>query len=419
MELMEPIFDRFGLDRTLWLLALGLSVFLLSLILAFVFHRWLFPAFLRMTIRIPADLDPRQVLAVRLPFTLGIVLLGIYLALQITPEFLPTHRQVVNIGFRLAAIGLGVMAVASVVSRVLFWYSEHIAPQTSSEADERLLPLLRRVAVAAVYILGGLIMLDQMNINISPLIAGLGLGGLAVALALQPTLANLFAGSYVMTEGVITPGDYIELENGINGYVVDVGWRSTRLRTWRNNLVVVPNSKFAETIITNCAEPEPPVNVYLTCGVSYDSDLFRVEQVCHEVMDQLLETDSRAVKEYGGWFGFNSFGDSNVNFWLFVQAQDRLASFEVQSILMQRLHHRLRQEGIVINYPVRSLQLPDGQAPPGISGHNGADPVDRSWARRPRRRNRRPREGVHTLPNADQDAGGAGGGPGGEGPGSG
>ena len=416
---MDFILDRFGLDPSLWLPAVGVSMFLLSFILALVFHKWLFPAFLRLTIRIPADMDLRPLLAVRLPLTLGIILMGTYLALQISLDFLPEQQRAVTIGFNLCAIGLGIVAVASVVSRVLGWYSERIAPRTSSTADERLLPLLRRVAVAAVYVLGGLIILDQLNINISPLIAGLGLGGLAVALALQPTLANLFAGSYVMTEGVITPGDYIELENGITGYVVDVGWRSTRLRTWGNNLVIVPNSKFAETIITNYAEPEPSVNVYLTCGVSYDSDLFRVEQVCHEVMDELLETDPRAVKEYGGWFGFDSFGDSNVNFWLFLQACDRLASFEVQSILMQRLHHRLRQEGIVINYPVRSLQLPGGHTTPGLLGQNGATVAGRPWGRRSWRRNRRPREGVHLLPEVEQDADGPAYGPGGEAPSSG
>ena len=74
-----------------------------------------------------------------------------------------------------------------------------------------------------IYGLGALLILDLLDINISPLIAGLGIGGLAVALALQPTLANLFAGTYVMTEGVITPGDYIELEGGVSGYVVEVG----------------------------------------------------------------------------------------------------------------------------------------------------------------------------------------------------
>ncbi|MCE2463117.1 MAG: mechanosensitive ion channel family protein [Dehalococcoidia bacterium] len=196
---------------------------------------------------------------------------------------------------------------------------------------------------------------------------------MAVALAIQPTLSNLFAGTYVMTEGVIQAGDYIEMENGISGYVIDVSRRSTRSRTWRNNLVVGPNSRFAETIVTNYQQPDPEVNVYLICGTSYDSDLYHVERVCHEIMDQLLDTNPKAVKEYGGWFGYESFADSNVNFWLFVQAKDRLASFDVQTDLMQRLHKRFQEDGIVINYPVRALHFPGGWTPESLAGRSAGD----------------------------------------------
>ena len=160
-----------------------------------------------------------------------------------------------------------------------------------------------------------------------------------------------------MTEGVVTQGDYIELENGVAGYVIDVGWRSTRLRTWTNNLVVVPNSRFAETIITNYQGPIPAVNIYLTCGVSYDSDLAVVEQVCQEEMDRLLEADPRAVREYGAYFAYESFDDSNITFYLFLQARDRIASFEVQSELIRMVHERFREEGIVINYPMRTINF--------------------------------------------------------------
>ena len=148
------------------------------------------------------------------------------------------------------------------ISAVSTWYTDEIADRTESDLDNRLIPLGRRLAIGVVLGMSGLLVMDQLDVNISPLIAGLGLGGLAVALALQPTLANVFAGTYVMTEGVVTPGDYIELENGVAGYVMDVSWRSTRLRTWHNNLVVIPNAKFAETIITNYQEPQPAVNVF-------------------------------------------------------------------------------------------------------------------------------------------------------------
>ena len=255
------------------------------------------------------------------------------------------------------------MAVASLIANACDWYIEVVSPRTQSGLDDKLLPLLRRIAVPLVYGIGGVMLMGQLGISIGPLIAGLGLGGLAVALAIQPTLANIFAGTYVMTEGVISPGDYIELEGGIAGYVVGVSWRSTRIRTWGNNLVVIPNSKFAETIVTNYQQPFPAVNVYLTCGVSYDSDLYHVERVSLEVMNEVLDTNPDAIKEYGAWFGYQSFGESNVNFWLFLQSKDRLGSFVVQSDLIQRLQTRFRKEGIVINYPVRTLQFPKEWGP--------------------------------------------------------
>ena len=254
---------------------------------------------------------------------------------------------------------VGIIAVAGLLSAAIDWYLVNLASRTNHVVDLRLFPLIRRVGGVVVYGIGALLVLDVMDINISPLIAGLGLGGLAVALAIQPTLANLFAGTYVMTEGVIDTGDYIELESGVAGYVVEVGWRSTRIRTWGNNLVVVPNARFAETIITNYQQPVPAVNVYLTCGVSYDSDLDLVEKISREVMDDLLQNDDNAVKSYGAWFAFNAFGESNVDFWLFLQARDRISSFNLQSALVKNLHRRFNDEGITINYPVRTLQFPD------------------------------------------------------------
>jgi small-conductance mechanosensitive channel len=339
------------------------SVFLFSLVLAIVLYKLLVPVVLRFTHRTAYDLIYQILDAVRLPASVGIAVLGGYLALTVPLELSGGQQRALDTAGIILAIMIGVTAVASIISHSLNWYIENVAPRTQTGLDDQMLPLVRRIAVGGIYVLGGMLVLDALNVNISPIIAGLGLGGLAVALAIQPTLSNLFAGTYVMTEGVVKEGDYIELENGVAGYVIDVGWRSVRLRTWSNNLVVIPNSRFADTIMTNYNEPHPQVNVYLTCGVSYDSDLHRIEQVCNEVMDEVLNTNPNAVKEYGRYFGFESFGDSNVNFWLFIQARDRLASFDLQTALMESLHRRFNEEGIVINYPVRTLQFPDGMGP--------------------------------------------------------
>ncbi len=389
-----------GLDDPAWLEpAIAAGIFLFSVALSLAFYRLLFPLILRITHWTPTDLDSRMLVVLRRPVTFGIVVLGGYLAFTVPLDPSSGQQNAIDTIGALLGIVLGVVAVASIVSNALDWYSDNVTPATRAGVQSRLLPLFRRIATVIVYGLGGLLILDQLNINISPLIAGLGLGGLAVALAIQPTLANLFAGTYVMTEGVISTGDFIELENGISGYVTDVGWRSTRIRTWRNNLVVIPNSRFAETIITNYQAPMPAVNIYLTCGVSYNSDLYQVERVSREVMDDVLNTNPVAVKDYGSWFGFDGFGDSNVDFWLFIQARDRLASFGVQSDLIKRLHRRFNQEGIVINYPVRTLQFPEGWGPERVVIRRDLEEAG-------------PGPSVQATPSAGPDAGGDGDGPG-------
>ena len=388
---MYSFLARFGLEDQVWLApAMFGAILLVSLLAAWIFHKLIFRLALHISQWTPSDLASRMMRATRWPLTLGILVLVSYLAVTTAFELTGPQQGSADKVFGLLGIVLGIFALVGALSRGIDWYLETLASHTQQVIDVKLIPLLRRGAVALIYGIGGLLILDLLGISISPLIAGLGLGGLAVALAIQPTLANLFAGTYVMTEGVVSPGDYVQLEGSIAGYVVEVGWRSTRVRTWGNNLVVVPNSKFAETIITNYQRPIPAVNVWLPCGVSYDSDLYRVEEVCRQVMDEVLETSPAAVKEYGGWFGFDKFGESNVNFWLFVQAKDRLAGYDLQTALIQHLHRSFKKEGIVINYPMRSLEFPKNwpvDGPPQLPGYRqAARPNGRAAIRRRRRR---------------------------------
>ena len=372
---MPTLLVIFGLPDTLWVhAAISIAVVLISMIVAALAHFAMFPLATRLTHHTTTELDDVLIKAARWPINVGIIVLGVYLSLTLTLDLPNTVQRFIDIVGQAAGALLLVVLFGRVVSRGMDWAIEEQAKKERRTVDPRLLLMLRRVLVGLIYALGVLLVINTLGIPISPLIAGLGLGGVAVALAIQPTLSNLFAGTYVMTEGVVSPGDYIEMEGGVAGYVLEVGWRSTRLRTWSNTLVVVPNARFAETIITNYYEPTPPVNVYLTCGVSYDSDLALVESVSMDVMDRVLDTSPHGVKEYGAYFGFENFGESNVDFWLFVQARDRLASFELRSQLINELHRRFDEEGIVINYPVRTLQFPNGTEPQGGDHPEGRRP---------------------------------------------
>jgi len=257
-----------------------------------------------------------------------------------------------------AVIVIALLAVILVrsVRASLTWYGSYVAPQDKTgPIDSRLVGPLRRFLTLIIYALAGMLILDQLNISISPLIAGLGIGGLAVALALQPTLSNFFAGTYLFSDKVVSPGDFIELENGLLGYVSEIGWRSTRIRTPFNNMVIIPNSRLADSILTNYYGPSMEIGVIVECGVSYSSDMSNVETLALEVAKEVITELPEGLDNADPWFGYSKFGESNIDFWVWVTAKDRISSFKLKSELMKRLHQRFNEHGIEINYPVRKL----------------------------------------------------------------
>ena len=287
---------------------------------------------------------------------------GVFLSLIALPDLAGVRAQIGGT-WAVVAILLVAQGGVNVVRAAIGWYLVNVAPRTETKFDDSMLPLLRRMLVIVIYGIALLVILDALGLSISPILGGLGITGIAVALALQPTLSNFFAGTYVLSEGAINVGDFIELDSGPAGYVLDVGWRSTKIRTWQSNLVIIPNSVMADHVITNYNRPTKNMGVMVTCGVSYSSDLAEVERIAMEVGEQVIQDVSAAVNNTQPFFGFTTFGDSNIDFWLFLQAEDRWGSFVVTNELVKRLHARFKVEGIEINYPVRKIVYEDG-APP-------------------------------------------------------
>ena len=348
-----------------WGGALTAAIVFAAFLLASGVANIVFRVFLsRIASRIPGTLDEELLNATRGPVVLFIALSGLFVALLILTslhspryELIAGYQDYVLRAWLVVIIAEVAYLIYHLLDAALTWYIQKVAITTETELDDRLLPPLKRIMPLLVYSLGFLMALSVLNIPISPILAGLGIGGLAVALAVQPTLANFFAGTYVVTEGELNVGDYIELQGGPSGYVVEVGWRSTKIRSMYNNLVIIPNSQMANSIVTNYYSPEPAMNVIVYCGVSYDSDLEVVESVVREASQELV-TESEHAVDGEPWFGFEEFGDSNISFWVFVQATDRLGSFYLTSDLVKVIHSRLTAEGIEINYPVRKLVFP-------------------------------------------------------------
>ncbi|MFC2072843.1 mechanosensitive ion channel family protein [Chloroflexota bacterium] len=311
-------------------------------------------------------LFPQLLESLTRPVFLLITSHGLLLALSSVSYLAPWRPVLGKISVAVVII-LVTYSLAQTGGALLAWYLRGRTVRRKARADEGLISLLRRITMIITYVIGILILLDYLDISITPLIASLGIGGLAIALALQPTLGNFFASTQIVSDRVVRIGDYVELDNGtIRGYVTDVGWRSTRIRTPYNNLVTIPNSHLADSIITNYYAPNTDLGVIVNCGVSYSSDLAHVQDLALEVARGLVEELDEAVKTFQPVFRYEEFGDSNINFWVWLQATDRMGSFLVKSEFIKRLKARFDQEGITINYPVRTtyLQWQDAAQPP-------------------------------------------------------
>jgi small-conductance mechanosensitive channel len=216
-----------------------------------------------------------------------------------------------------------------------------------------------------VITIGVLIILNVLGVSITPMLTALGVGGLAVALALQSTLSNVFAGFHISVANQIRVGDYIKLSSGEEGYVIDINWRSTSVRMLANNLIIIPNAKLAETIVTNYHLPEKRMSLLIPVGVSYDSDPDIVERT-------LIEEAVRGAREIPGLLAepqpfvrfIPGFGDSSLNFTLICQVAEFVDQYAVQHELRKRIFKRFREMGIEIPFPIRTVYL-RGQAENG------------------------------------------------------
>jgi small-conductance mechanosensitive channel len=284
--------------------------------------------------------------AIRVPSVLWCIVLGLFVALEMTdlPPRLAAQIQVV---LESAIILSVTITVAGVLDSLVAAASERRALAVGVTG------LFRTSVRLAVLVVGGLVLLSSLGIAITPILTALGVGGLAVALALQDTLSNLFAGVHLLADKPIRVGDYVRLSvDNVEGHVVDVGWRSTRIRMLQNNIVVVPNKRVAESVITNFDLDDQRVAVAIRVGVGFDADPDHVERV-------LVDEATRAIGEVPGLLAdpppaarlIPGFGDYSLDFTLACQARSFVDQFTIQHELRKRILKRFRAEGIAMPSP--------------------------------------------------------------------
>ena len=305
--------------------------------------------------RLPAWLPPRQqalvtaaaqILRRRLPW--WSLLVGVWIAAGYWPLTVEGRLLIERAVFVLAGLSV-ILAAATVAAQTVDVYGAAIAPALPVSS------LTRNIARGLVVTIGGLVILNGLGLSITPMLTALGVGGLAVALALQEPLANFFAGLFITLSGQIRLGDYVKLDSGQEGYVADFSWRSTRLRMLPNNLVVVPNAKLAQAIVINHNLPSHDLAVLVEVGVDYASDLAHVERVVSEVGRDVMAGVPGGVAGFEPFIRYHTFGESSIDFTVILRAKEFVDQYLVKHEFIKRLHARFTQEGIVIPFPIRTL----------------------------------------------------------------
>jgi small-conductance mechanosensitive channel len=298
--------------------------------------------------------------ALRLPSLLWSLVLGLYGGTEVA-TLPPRLTARLELALHLLVVVSVTITAANLLAALVVRFGERRTLAVGVSG------LARTAARALVWTVGLLILLDDLGVAITPILTALGVGGLAVALALQDSLSNLFAGIYILADQPIRVGDYVRLDSGIAGFVEDIGWRSTRLRLLSNNLTIVPNAILAKSAITNYCLPAARMSLDVRVDVSYAADPDQVEKVLVEeamqaagVVPGLLADPPPVVRFIPG------FGESALQFTLSCTVATFADQYLAQHELRKRIIRRFRTEGIEIPFPVRTVELrtSDGQARP-------------------------------------------------------
>ena len=245
---------------------------------------------------------------------------------------------------------VAILTVTIIVAHIVSGYLKYKLAKRDEQNGAS--SILVSVIDVSVYVIGVLVLLESFGVSITPMLTALGVGGMATALALQDTLSNLFAGINTLISKQIKLGDFVKLASGESGHIVDMNWRNTTIKTITDNMIVVPNKNIASSVIINYAQPYESCSMIVPVGVSYDSDLQKVERVTLEVAKKILLENDGGVAGVEPLVRYRAFGDYSIDFDVILRVKTILDQSLMRHLFIKALYERYKQEHIVI--PVHS-----------------------------------------------------------------
>ncbi|RMF91550.1 MAG: mechanosensitive ion channel family protein [Methanobacteriota archaeon] len=330
----------------------ALGLVLISIVIAKAFVYTLSNVIVNLAKKTKTSLDDEIIAATKKPIYYLIIVIGADFAAQGITVY-PVFTERLRAWIFAAEVLLSAFFIARLVGVFAGWYAKNLAVKTKTNFDDEFLPLFNRLSAIFIYGSAIVIILDYFHYDITALVAGLGIAGLAVALAAQDTLANMIAGFVIMADRPFRIKDVIELPTGDYGEVYEIGLRSTKILTLDYTMVVIPNSEIGKSKVVNYSYPDKRVRLSIPVGVAYGTDLKKATQILKDVAKKqthVLETPAPRVY-------MNSFGDFSLNLILHVWIDSHKDRFDVINRINRAIDERFRKEGIEIPFPIRTVYM--------------------------------------------------------------
>ena len=242
----------------------------------------------------------------------------------------------------------GGVAIQKLERAVSSWYTDEMGKK-SGKSSQTIFSFIDSLSAMGIWMIVLMLILQRFGIEIGPLLAGLGIAGVALALGLQDTLTGIFSALYIAVDQPLRIGDYVRLSDGTEGFVTDISWRSVRLETFAENVIIIPNSQIASMTIKNYYLPKPRTGADVPFGVSYNADLDKVEKAALEEATKVMK--KLGVEDYEPVFRVSNFGDSAIDCKVILRAGEYADRGKLISDVMRAIKKRFDKENIEIPFP--------------------------------------------------------------------
>lgn len=307
--------------------------------------------------RTKTDLDDQIIKASKLPIRYLAILLGFYYGVRYSGLDFKIGKYGMADVFKILIIVLIAFAVARIIKAVMVWTAEKKRKETKSRTGDTLFIFFRKIVNVLIYLVALVIILGQLGIEIGPLLAALGVAGIAIALGLQKTLENLFAAVFLVLDKSINIGDYVELTGGTRGHITDISWRATTVTTLGQNTIIIPNSDFVNQTVTSFDWPKSPQFMSVTVGVAYDSDFAKVEKVLYKVIRFVLQKEKIKLEDNEPIIRFDELGDSAVTVKAIFKVEKAMDENKIRGLVNKEILVTFAKEKIEIPFPQRVIHL--------------------------------------------------------------